>query len=164
MSRITKQIAEDVAVKLTKKQALEIEKLQKDMKQKFTEIYLKTIPKEIMDLFEKYPKYFEKRSSFQISGNGFQYQQLHTDKDYPSSQYSYSLKEKDASLMLGLMNTLDDKKNELYKLKKEVANLLFNLRTYAKVNSEFPEASPFLPKTVTTALMVNISDLREKLK
>lgn len=164
MSRITKQIAQEVAEKLTEKQVLEINKMESDIKDQFTEIYLKTVPKEILDLFEKHPKYFETRSNFQIHGNGFQFERLCINNKYPSKQYLFSMNEKDSEKMMILFNKLSDKKKELSKFKIEIEALIFGLRTYAKVNSEFPEASPFLPKTISNSLMVNISDLREKLK
>ena len=164
MSRITKQIAENVAIELTKKNALEIKELKADLDSKFTEIYLKTVPKEVLQLFEKYPDYLETRSSMQISGNGFQYQSLSLNKSFPSENHIFLPNEKDAKRLLSLVNEISDKKSEHSKLKQEVSALLFNLKTYNRVNSEFPEASPFLPKSVSTALMVNISDLREKLK
>lgn len=164
MSRVTKQIAESVAIELTKKNALEIKELKADLDNKFTEIYLKTVPKEVLQLFEKYPDYVETRSSMQMSGNGFQYQSLSLNKSFPAKNHVFLPNEKDAKMLLLLVNEISDKKSEHSKLKQEVSALLFNLKTYNRVNSEFPEATPFLPKTVTSALMVNISDLREKLK
>lgn len=164
MSRITKLIAENVAVKLTEKQALEIKELKTELSNKFTEIYLKTVPKEILDLHKKYPDFIETRSSFQMSGNGFQYQSLSLNSSFPAKNHCFSPNEVDAKMLLKLLNEIDKKKSELSKLKTEVEALVFGLRTYAKVNSEFPEATPFLPKTITSALMVNISDLRKKLK
>lgn len=164
MSRITKQIAENVAVKLTEKQSLKIKELQANLKDKFTEIYLKTIPKEVIDFHAKYPNFTETRQSVQCTGNGFQWQSLGFNGHVPSISNTFSPNEKDAKLLLKLLNEIDDKKSELSKLKHEIEVLVFGLRTYAKVNSEFPEATPFLPNSVSSALMVNISDLRKKLK
>jgi len=164
MSRITKLIAENVAAKLTEKQDSEIKELKSELSNKFTDIYLKTIPKEVLDFHKKYPEFIETRSNMQISGNGFQYQSLSLNKSFPAKNHIFLPNEKDAKTLLSLVNEISDKKSEHSKLKQEIEVLLFGLRTYTKVNSEFPEATPFLPKTITSALMVNISDLREKLK
>lgn len=164
MSRITKQIAENVSVKLTEKQALEIKELNTELANKFTEIYLKTIPKEVLDIHKKYPEFIETRSSLQCQGNGFNWQSLYLNANFPAKNHCFSPNENDAKLLLSLINEINDKKSELLKLKQEVYALVFNFRTYAKVSSEFPEAIPFLPTITSTALMVNISDLRKKLK
>lgn len=164
MSRITKQIAENVAVKLTEKQALEIKELKVNLSDTFTSIYLNTIPKQVMELHLKYPEFIETRSSMQCQGNGFQWQSISLNRNLPAKNHVFSPEEKDAKLLLKLLNEIDDKKSELSKLKHEIEVLVFRLKTYAKVNSEFPEANPFLPNSVSSALMVNISDLRKKLK
>lgn len=164
MSRITKQIAENVAIKLTEKQAKEIKDLQSELKDKFTEIYLKTIPKEVLDLFKKHPDFMETRSSMQLQGNGFNYQYIGLNASYPCKNHVFTPSPQDAKILLSQINDVYNKKSELSKLKLEIETLVFGLRTYAKVKSEFPEAAPFLPKATSTALMVNISDLRKKLK
>ena len=164
MSRITKQISENVAVKLTEKKDLEIKRLNENLKDKFTEIYLKTIPKEVIDVHAKYPGFIKTRSSVQCTGNGFQWQNLSFSGYIPSTGNTFSPNEKDSKLLLKLLNEIDDKKSELSKLKREIEVLVFGLRTYSRVNIEFPEATPFLPNSASSSLVVNISDLRKKLK
>lgn len=164
MSRITKQISENLAVKLTEKQALKIKNLKANLEDIFTEMYLKTIPIEVIDFHSKFPKYTETRQNIQCTGNGFQWQYLNFNKSIPSISNAFAPNEKDARILLKLLNEIEDKNSELSKLKREIEVLVFGLRTYAKVNSEFPEAAPFLPNSVPSDLMVNISDLRKKLK
>jgi len=164
MSRITKQIAENVAAQLTRKKNTEISSLKKELENKFSEIYLKTVPKEVLQLFEKFPDYVKTRRGLQCTGNGFEWQTLDFNKELPAYKNCFSPDELDAKELLELANKIKDKKQELFKLKAEIENVVFNLRTFKRVEIEFPEAVPFLPTTVSTALMVNISDLRNKLK
>lgn len=164
MSRITKLIAENVAVKLTEKQNTEIKELKAELSNKFTEIYLKIIPQEVFNVFKKHRNFFKERQSVQIAGNGFQWQSIEFNKSLPYTNSTFTPNENDAKLLLSLLDKIEDKKSELSKLKQEITALVFNLGTYAKVNSEFPEATPFLPIIKSTALMINISDLRKKLK
>ena len=97
MSRITKDIAHEVARKLTSKKTEEINKIEKELQLKLEGFLLEKVPKEIMDLFKKHPNYFEKTSSFRISGNGFNYEYLQTkhfskEKGFTKNHYDNSLK------------------------------------------------------------------------
>lgn len=61
MSRITKVIAENVAIKLTEKQSAEIKELKEVLKIKFTEIYLNQLPDKVNSTFGNHPEYFKKK-------------------------------------------------------------------------------------------------------
>jgi len=164
MSKITRQIAENISAELTKKKALEITQLKQNLIDKFTDIYIKSLPKEVIDLHKKYPEYVNARFRLQLSGNGFQYQYIDLLESLPSKNSIFLPSEKDAKTLHFLINEVDEKEAEYKNLQIEISSLLLGLKTYNRVNSEFPEATPFLPKSMSTALMVNISDLREKLK
>ena len=165
MSRITKDIAHEVARKLTSKKTEEINKIEKELQLKLEGFLLEKVPKEIMDLFKKHPNYFEKTSSFRISGNGFNYEYLQTKNSIPyCGNNSFTPTAEQAKPLMELNNKITDLKKKKSELFREIQNLLYNLRTYSKVISEFPEAEPFLPKTITNKLIVNISDIRNQLK
>jgi len=161
---ITKAIATEVAGKLLSKQVLEIQTLRKELEYKFDEIYLKTIPKEVVELFKKYPNYFYTRRNFQLSGNGFNWKSVSTSKDLPSINGSFIPNATDAVILLDAINIIDTKKSEYHKLTSEIENALFSLRTYKRVQENFPEAFVFLPNSISNKLVVNISDLRNKIK
>lgn len=164
MSIITKAIATEVAIKLTSKQWKEIESLESKLEKQFEEVYLKSIPLDVQDAFEKYPGYFNTTKYVQVSGNGFNYQNLQLTKILPKIKGGFRLKEKDAVTLLKKYNEIEDKKSEARKLLQEIEVVLNSLRSYKKINSEFPEATPFLPEKITTQLAVNISDVQSKLK
>lgn len=164
MSRITKSIAENVATKLTDKQAREIKELKEGLILKFTEIYLNQLPEHVKSAFGDHPDYFKQRISVNLNGNGFNWDCFYFTQQLPCTGSTFEPSAKDASILVKISNNIEAMEKEFKQLKLEIETLVFGLRTYAKVKSEFPEAAPFLPETTSTALMVNISDLRKKLK
>jgi len=161
---VTKAIATEVAEKLIQKQGLELKELKQDLKQKFEDIVLNTIPKDIKDFYKKHPRYTNTRQSFQLSGNGFEYKYLNTKNEVPAVTNSFQPNEADALVLHGLLNEIDKKEKEYKKLFSEIEVALFGLRTYKRVEENFPEAFLLLPNKITTSLAVNISDLRQKIK
>ena len=164
MSRITKTIAENVAIKLLEKKYAKIEEIKEGLKVKFTEIYKKQLPKEVLELFYKKQGFFYQRTNFVLDGNGHSHNIIYTTEPLPYLSGAVSLDVEDSKIILDIMNNISNLESEYNKLKLEIETTLLNLRTYSKISSEFPEATPFLPNTTSTALSVNISDLRNKLK
>lgn len=164
MSIITKTQAQEIAVKLTTNQQKEYDKARKETQTFFTEKYLATIPEEVKNLFEKYPSYFVSRKEFQLQGNGFNWQYVNALKEVPYSNRTYSPEPKEAEKLLKLLNIEDEKRIELIKLRSEIEIALNSLRTFKRINESFPEASKYLQIKTSTALAVNLSEIREKLK
>ncbi len=165
MSIITKAIASEVAVKLTAKKQDEIKKLDLKLKEQFEAVYLKSLPKDVVSAFENAPNYFNTSNSVQVSGNGFNWQSLGFTKKMPVLRNcSYQLSDKEATLFLKKYNEIEYKKSKCRDLIYEIENALVSLRSYKKISETFPEAIPFLPEKITTALAVNISDIQDKLK
>lgn len=160
---ITKTIATEVVEKLIQKQGLELKELKENLKAKFEEIVLNTIPKDIKDFYKKHPRYTNTRQSFQLSGNGFEYKYLNTKNEVPAVTNSFQPNETDAIILHGLLNEIDKKEKEYKKLFSELEIALFGLRTYKRVEENFPEAFLLLPNKITTSLAVNISELRNKI-
>jgi len=164
MSLITKAIAQEVAVKLTAKKLKEVEALRFNLRNVFTEMYLASVPEEILKLFRVHPSYFEAHSEFQLQGNGCNYEYLATTSNLPFSKSVFTPTTEQAGVLLPLRNSLDAKTKELRKLRNEIEITLNSLRSYKRIKELFPEAAPFLPEKITTALAVNISDLQSRLK
>jgi hypothetical protein len=164
MSRITKEIAREVAEKLTAKKLKEIQNL--DLKQKtiLHEFITEKIPKDVMSVYLVRPNYFKTYSSFSVCGNGFDYKHLSTLNYLPFFGGSFEPSQEQAKKLNEVLNEKDNLKVKYFKLVKEIETLLYSLRTYSKVNLEFPEATPFLPENICNKLMVNISDIRSELK
>lgn len=162
MSRITKTIAESVAIQLAEPKKVELRELRQKSLDLITEVIKKTIPKEVLDLFEKHPKYFSTSSSTRFNCAGFGYEwyrfnSLPENKDYPS------ISVKDGEKILSITEKITKKEQEYRHLKEEIEIALIGLRTYNNVQKEFPEAFKLLPNIVTTALTVDLKSIRCKL-
>jgi len=161
---ITKQIASEVAVLLLQEKQKEINSLKKNLDSEFTEIVLKTIPIDVLDFNDKFPDYLDLRSSFQCMGNGFNYKWLNTSKSLPCKNSNFLPNPSEAKKLLSIIGKIGDKKKVYNELLKEIEVTLFSLRTYKRVEESFPEAFILLPNKTTTAVALNISDLRQKIK
>ena len=167
MSRITKEIAGQVAHQLTAKKREEIHELDAKFRTELKRMYIEDIPSEIKELAGKYPEYFELRDRIGFYGtNGFGYENYKIDGSVISKGGSFNylhISPENAKKLKQIDNEIQDKKKELKGLVRELEILLYSLRTYAKVSEQFPEAIPFLPYKTTSALAINIEDLRKKL-
>jgi len=163
MSRITKEIAYQVAKKLTEEKQKEIDLLNKSMGELVYSVVLKTIPEEVITCYNKHKTYFDTNSSVRFNGNGFNFQYFNMPKSLPLPDRMISPNDEDSKGILAQFNNIQNKDKELKLLRKEIEVALFNLRTYNQVEKEFPEAFPHLPKPPNTALIVNIKSIREKL-
>jgi len=165
MSRITKEIANEVARKLTTKKTEEIQKLDLLIQETLELFILKRVPKDVIEFQKTNPKFTYSTSSFRLIGNGFNHKYLNTKNDIPyNGNNIFEPKPDEAKKLLEMINKKSDLKSNLNKLFSEIENLLYNLRTYNKVIIEFPEVEPFLPKTISNKLMVNVNDIRQQLK
>jgi hypothetical protein len=165
--RITKQIANDVALKLLEKKREVLKEKEKNISFRLRHMVEKHIPICVLDLSKKEPNYFTWSDNVSINGNGFNYKHFDLDKEVPSKHRFNTLfepNETEAKELSSLINMFEKEKEEIKNLQKEIEITLFNLRTYNKVSENFPEALPFLPKGQNTSLSLNLSDLRNKLK
>jgi hypothetical protein len=167
MSRITKEIASQVAHQLTAKKREVLKELNTKFRAELKRMYVEDTPNEIKELAEKYPEYFNFRDRIGFFGtNGFGYENYRVEGSVitKSGDNSYAnISSENASKLKKIDYEIEDKKKELKDLVTELEILLYSLRTYAKVSEQFPEAIPFLPYKTTSALAINIEDLRKKL-
>lgn len=167
MSRITKEIATQVANQLTTKKREALKELDFKFRSELERMYVEDTPSEIKRLEVMFPQYFEKRNCIGFNGtNGFGYK-VYSIKGTviatTSGAYYTKISSGNAKILKNLDNEIQDKKKELEDLVNELEIILYSLRTYAKVAEQFPEAVPFLPFKTTSALAINIEDLRKKL-
>lgn len=164
MSVITKTMAAEAAKKLTEKKAEDLQKSAEKISEVFEEMYKKTLSSEVLDLFEKHPSYFKSRTSFQLKGEGLNYEYVCLNKGLPYSSNIFTPTKTQAAELRKALDSIERKRKILHDLKTEIEITLWSLRSYKKIAEFLPEAVPFLPQKMTTALAVNVSDLRQRLK
>lgn len=163
MSRITKELAEQVAFKMTVEKKKEVEFLRKELQDYIRNYAISLLPKEVLKMFKSHPEYFSKQSNIQFVGNGFHYDSFYFGDSLPIKDARTLPDNTTAKAVLSIKNKLDIKEKEVRCLNSEIANALYNLRTYSNVEKNFNEAFAFLPKVKNESLIVNVDSIRKKL-
>ena len=166
--RITKDVAEETAKKMISKKTLELKKMKSDFSDKIRKVKVKEIPKQVIETYEFHPNYFNKIGIVYLRGLGFNNDPISV-QNYPyDNNYYLELTEKNGvSILLIEFNKIKSLEKEIKDLKLEIETALYStLRTYKRVEESFPEALEFLPpiNNNKTALVVNLSSLRDKIK
>lgn len=165
MSRITNKIAEDVANLMVQSKQEEINLKKEELKEYVTRIYRKSLPKEIMDIYEKYPGYMIHCNLVQLSGKGFnhEYVNIHSSPARKDYYTVINIDDEDADKVKNLYDHIKDSNKNIKALKRDIENALKNLRTYKKVESEFPEAFKHLPDKVSTEVSICLKSIKDRL-
>ena len=166
--RITKDVAEETAEKMTAKKSLELLEMRNSFSEKVRNLIVKKIPKEIMQAFEKHPNYINSIGYIYLYGVGFNGDCIKFKKlPYTNNNRFEINSEMGATELLKEFNKIESLEKEIKDLKLEIETALYStLRTYKRVEESFPEALEFLPQPNNnkTALVVNLSSLRKKIK
>lgn len=167
MSRITKQIAENVAYKLVMPKKTKLKERNIEFSKKITELCWDRVPVEIITLFKTHPSYFRTASIFRPTGNGWNSQYLDLFEEVPSirgNNFYFEMEIKTSNALLKEYNRNKDQKEQIEELQRDLVNTLLNLKTYKAVTENFPEAAEHLPKIVNNTVALNLSDIRNRIK
>lgn len=166
MSRITNKIAEDVANLMVQSKQEEINLKKEELKEYVTRIYRKSLPKEILNIYEKYPEYMIHCSSVQLTGKGFNHEYVNIHSS-PARKDYYTVinikEEEDINKIRNLYDHIKESNKNIKVLKLDIENALKNLRTYKKVESEFPEAFKHLPNKVSAEVSICLKSIKDRL-
>ena len=168
MSRITKQIAEDVSKAMTadKRNAA------KELKDKFREAVrnaaLSRIPNQVVELFNnsEIRPYMDQKNSVKLIGNGFNYKWVSiSEVPHKSGDSCLELFIEEGKTLWEMERAYNLAEDEVKELDLEIYTALYaTLKTYKNVEKHFPEAFEHLPKlSASTAISVNLDTLRQKI-
>lgn len=167
MSRITKDIAQEVAEKMVAPVLAQVKVAHNKLKDAMWIIMDNKTPQIIKDAYAKNPEYFDTIERAYVQGNGFNGQEIKTSKRFisPSGNYSTTIQptEAECKILWDLYVDWEKQNKEYAELKSSISNTLYSLKTYAQVGKNFVEAVPFLPEKTSTELSVPIDNIREKL-
>lgn len=163
MTQITKQLAEKLTIQLLAKKHEALLKAKKDLSESVRKEYMKLVPKEMQDLFSKYPHSFKTILNVGLIGEGFNFQSVYFDPA-PRIAESHSFNMQVQSKTLKPKWDKWERLNNEYKNSKEIIyNTILSLRTYAKIGDAFPEIADRLVVNKVESL-VNISEVRKLIK
>jgi hypothetical protein len=165
MSRITKEISKQVALKLLEKKKESLIFFKKKLDDYFTLLVESKTPKDVLSVFENNRNYFKTQDNFYVKYNGSNYCFLDTNRLLPCDRNKcFEFTQKEIEKLLALKQRYDDASEEYSSSLLKIEIALINLKTYNNVFKELPEAYPFLPQKMSDKLAVNIQDIRELLK
>lgn len=167
MSRITKTMAEEISKAMTEKKQQKIQTLREELYTAVRALHDSTIPLEVKEFSKKHPDYI-KFSNYISLGYEFSYLKVSTETpvicDSSNSKGVIDPHNLGLKPLIKKLHTIYDKEKSLSKLQSDIKEALISLRTVAKVRSEFPEAAKHIPeKKITTALAVNLTDIKNRL-
>jgi len=166
MSRISMQLAEQIAKKLTEKKQALIAPTNLEFREFITQSFEATVPKPVMELFKKHSEYVETTNSVYLNEKGFSRENVSLTKAVPSiKEYSVHFPLTDAVAIKAkkLYHVWQKAKDDYKALFEETETALLNLRTFANIEKQLPEAVQYLPQRGLTVI-VDTKELRKKLK
>lgn len=167
--RITKEIAQKVANQLLHKKDEQIEDLKIKVNDILKKEILSTIPNTIIAAFHDKTThdYIDASGSVRLMGNGFNHEHYYLINSLPTKggEIIINVSEKFSKLLMPAHKHLKISKREREITFDEVYVSLINLRTYANIEKQFPEAFLLLPpENKSMALLVNVDHIRNKIK
>lgn len=168
MSNITKDLAIRIARDLTSGKEDEIKKLKESLQSQVTDIYLKTIPVEVINFFEKNPSYTQGAHQIRILNTTWDFRYLTIKGKVPCSggEARVTFDPKTDGKLLKIQNNIELKQEQLKQLRRKIESGLLSLRTFKRVRENFPEAAEYLPEDksgVNTSLIVDLQSVRAEI-
>lgn len=169
---MSRALANEIARRLTEKKQKSVDKLLAEYQKYVFELYEAAIPKEIKKALQLYPHYFRSYSgSIRLYGHGFSDERVSIFKIAPKDRVldnkdGNAYLEMDAAMAFGIRQKkkeYEDAKKPVDTLFTEIETALIGLGSFAKIQKHLPAAVPFLPKSTSVELMVNLDDLNAKL-
>jgi hypothetical protein len=165
MANLTKYKADEIATAMTAKEREKFNALSKQVREQVVATYLTHLPDEIVTIYHSKPQYLNTTGSLRIDGNGFNNEYFRLFKSVPQGENSLFMpKPAEAKVLRKSIDLLESKEIELKELKRDIYNALITLKTVKRISEQLPEAIPFLNLETQTAVTLNLTDLRKRLK
>ena len=167
MSRISKDLAHQIAIKLTEKSRLAAELINDEYRLLVTEIYEEKTPQEVKDCFKKHSEWFYTRQYIDINGHGFRWSQVKAPRTVicnSGTSANLELTAKSSAAITTLKRKYEKAIEDHKQLRLETETAILNLGTHARIKENFPLAAPMLPPPMSNALVCNFDSLTKRLQ
>lgn len=160
MSKISKQIANDIAIKLTEKQEEKIKALKEELNNFVIAEHEKSVPEIVKEGFLRYPSYYENNNiNIIVNGSHYGYFKVRYPRKEHYFQFEDANKGNEFVKLINKINKLKDGRNDL---QNEIVTTLINLSSFSKIKECFPEAYELIPEKKYLPA-INVDDLRNRL-
>lgn len=166
MSVISKDLARQIATKLTEKSRIAAEKLHVEYRELVTHSYEEQTPTEVKSLFKKFADWFYTRGSIRLNGHGFNYEYISSTRNVicnSNNECNLLLTAKVAEKLVSAKRKWEKAKKVYEELKEESKQALLTLKTFNNIRKEIPAAASMLPPPMSNALVVNFESLKKRL-
>jgi len=166
MSRISQELAAQIAVKLTEKSRIAADKLHVEYRELVTSLYEAQTPGDVKVCFTKYPDWFYTRSNIKLHGHGFNWEYVNPTRPLITNNNTDCILELTAKIsdkIISAKRKWQKAKEGYDKLNLETRQALLTLKTFNNIRKELPQAAPMLPPPLSNALVVNFDTLKKQL-
>lgn len=168
MSRISKELAANIANKLVAPSYKKRDELRAEYEAEVMRIYLLRIPSDVLDFENKRPEFFEKTRDIRLRGYGFEYERVtiraSVVNNMPRCSYADIHLEKDeADILRGFKRKWEAAQEKAKDLRVQTEVALLACKTYKNIREMIPEAADMLPPPISNALVADFSSLRKNL-
>lgn len=164
--RITKQLAQDVAIAILKERSVKHQQFKNETGEIIHKHLMSLLPKDVVKLFNSKDKGYLRTTSYvRAIGQGLNFDHIDTPEHPYTGNNSCTFPD-ELSLKISKRREISNNESqEIRNLRDQIEATLIDLRTVKKVNEFFPEASPFLStEKATVYLPVNLDKLRSKIQ
>lgn len=166
MSRISNELAGQIAFKLTEKSRIAMEKLHVDYKELVTSLYEKQTPEDVSECFKKHPDWIYTENKVKLDGHGYNYEWVTSTRPVISNSYGdcvMKMTDKNSKQITAAKQKWQKAKEKYEDLKSESKQAILVLKTFNNIRKELPMAAPMLPPPISNALVCNFTSLKSKL-
>lgn len=166
MSRISQDMASQIATKLTQKSQEAVSALRKEYERAVKAAYQGQIPDEVQDTFTRHSEWFCTNNQVKLNGHGFNWEWVSFEGSIICNhgrEALLKLTDKLATQLMKSKRAWEKAEEDRKKLRSETLQALLNLKTIKNIRDNMPAAIPFLPPPVTNALIVNVDAINKKL-
>jgi hypothetical protein len=165
--RISKSIAEKASRKMTVKHYEKVNSLRNLLGKEVSELYLKTIPSEVVKMFYNHPSYFKTTGALYVRGTGLNHELVSLDISVPSKVSHATTfvieSDEDSKVVARMADEYKQAKKDADNKMCEIEQILIALGSTKNVLEQFPEAIDFIDNAPQVRnLPVNLKELRKE--
>jgi hypothetical protein len=167
MGKISQSAASDAAYKIAEPLQVKADALSKELRDFLVEEYIKTVPKEIMAIWETHKKWIKKENYIYVDGVGIGREYFNLGTSYVPSQgtTNLSLDSKNAAKYVKMKDVQEAAYQKYRDTAIEIEKTILALGTHKKIGQVMPNALRYLPEAKTgtsTQLVLQIQPVVDK--